>query len=144
YYVLKELGFSVSMFAGTVGERNSPLQKTHIAILLQHENEKYVIDVGFGSNLSLKPLPFTGEFVTSVTGSYRIVRSEENDDEFIYEKYVNNERASRYFFTLDPIDEAHVNHVKDLIMTHPKSNFNKSLLLIKITEQGHMTLTDHS
>lgn len=144
YYVLKELGFHVWMVSGTVGSRESSLRGTHIAIILQKDDEKYVIDVGFGSNLALQPLPFTGEFVSSVTGSYRIIESDMNNDEYVYEKYVNDERVSRYIFTLDPIDESYVNRVKDLITTHPKSTFNKSFLLVKLTDDGHMTLTDQT
>lgn len=144
YYVLKELGFYVWMVSGTVGSRESLLKGTHIAVILQKNDERYVIDVGFGSNLALQPLPFTGEFVSSVTGSYRIIKSDMYSDEYVYEKYVNDKRVSKYIFTLEPIDESHINHVKDLITTHPKSSFNKSILLVKLTDDGHMTLTDET
>jgi len=44
-----------------------------------------LVDVGFGSHLALQPIPFTGEFVTSITGDYRIETENTELGEFIFE-----------------------------------------------------------
>jgi len=101
----------------------------HLSILLTHRHESYILDVGFGSNLALQPIPLTGKFVTFVTGHYRIIPYPDAGGEYVYEKYVNGERTSCYYFTLDAVNDVYVNQVKQLIETHPASSFNKSLLL---------------
>ncbi|RAL26152.1 arylamine N-acetyltransferase family protein [Thermoflavimicrobium daqui] len=145
YNLLKELGFDVQMISATIsGNEKQDLIGTHIAISLIHNQEKYIIDVGFGSNLALKPIPFTGEWVKSVTGEYRVRKEKTKWGDYILEKARNGEVEISYFFDLKPIDESYLNHVKDLITNHPNSPFNKSLLLAKITEKGHQTLTENS
>src|SRR5699024_4192128 len=76
YYFLKEIGFDVQMVAATVIGSDPGLNKTHLAIVLMTAENKYLIDVGFGSHLPLQPIPFTGRFVSSVTGKYRVRKAE--------------------------------------------------------------------
>ena len=75
YYFLKDAGFDVYLVSGTVyNAANSiwAVDSGHIATVLKHHNELYLIEVGFGSYLPLAPVPFSGEVVQSVTGDYRI------------------------------------------------------------------------
>src|SRR5699024_3987144 len=71
YFFLLENGFHVHLIRANVfnSQSNSfsSLGKTHVAILLNHEKQTYVIETGFGGNLPLKPVPLTGQLVTSMT-----------------------------------------------------------------------------
>jgi len=144
YYFLKNYGFQVYMISATVLGSRNPLQGTHVAIVLEDAGEKYIVDVGFGANLPLQPVPFNGELMTSQTGSYRVVQKKYTTDKYYFEKYVNGDLQIRYLFTLEPIDEKYLNQVKHVITKDERSSFNKSLLITKLTKDGHQTLTDDS
>lgn len=144
YYFLKNYGFQVYMISATVLGSRNPLQGTHVAIVLEDAGEKYIVDVGFGANLPLQPVPLNGELMTSQTGSYRVVQKKYTTDKYYFEKYVNGDLQIRYLFTLEPIDEKYLNQVKHVITKDERSSFNKSLLITKLTKDGHQTLTDDS
>ncbi|MFB8735852.1 arylamine N-acetyltransferase [Bacillus sp. SL00103] len=60
YYVLKEAGLAVQLVQGTVYNKEAgawAIDGTHVAMTLNHHNERYLIDAGFGVNLPLQPVP---------------------------------------------------------------------------------------
>ncbi|MBL1705334.1 arylamine N-acetyltransferase, partial [Klebsiella pneumoniae] len=63
----------------------------HIATILKHHNELYLIEVGFGSYLPLAPVPFSGEVVQSVTGDYRIRKEMTEKGNYMLEMRKNDE-----------------------------------------------------
>ncbi|WP_181350435.1 arylamine N-acetyltransferase [Thalassobacillus sp. CUG 92003] len=144
YYFLQELGFEVQMISATVSGNDPGLNGTHLAIVLTKSREQFLIDVGFGSHLALQPVPFTGAFVTSLTGKYRIKSEKTEMGEYVLEKYHYGNLETSYSFFLKPVDESYLNYMKDVVTTHPASPFNKSLLLTKVTDNGHITLTDQT
>ena len=94
YYFLKDAGFDVHLVSGTVyNAANSiwAVDSGHIATVLTHHNELYLIEVGFGSYLPLAPVPFSGEVVQSVTGDYRIRKEMTEKGNYILEMRKNNE-----------------------------------------------------
>ncbi|MEH7462140.1 arylamine N-acetyltransferase [Bacillus thuringiensis] len=143
YYVLKELGFDVHLIGGTIfsNEKNRLIQ-THFATILHHNGQRYLVDVGFGSHHALQPLPFTGETITSPTGTYRIQKKETTFGEYAFEKYQDGKLEIGYDFFLARIDETALQNAQQIITHHEKSPFNKSPLLTKRTDDGHITLTD--
>lgn len=146
YAFLKQVGFHVQLVPGTVfadGEHNG-LIGTHVATLLHHKDRSYIVDVGFGSNLALQPVPLDGETVTSHTGDYRVRKVDSPWGEYAYEKYNDGKLTIYYTFSTDPVDEAYLSRVRDIILTDERSEFNKSLLFTKLTEDGHITLTMES
>lgn len=75
YFVLREAGFHVKLIRGTVyaGDQEGwALEGTHAAVWLSAENGDYLVDIGFGINLALQPIPLSGETVQSPVGSFRI------------------------------------------------------------------------
>lgn len=143
YYFLKELGFDVQLISATItGNGPLGLTGTHIAIILNHDRDQYLIDAGFGANLALQPIPFSGETVISPTGDYRIREEKCEFGEYILEKVTNGEIAASYSFFLDPVDDDYLNKVKRTITEHPHSPFNKSPLITQVTKEGHHVLTD--
>lgn len=142
YYVLEELGFNVQMIQATINKKKT-LQHTHISTVLFYEGNRYLVDVGFGANQALQPVPFTGEFVSAVGGTYR-VRELPEEGQYVYERFNNHALEISYLFTMKEISETEVNRAKNLVTIHTESPFNKGLLLTITTPKGHQTLTDTS
>ncbi|MGE7866016.1 arylamine N-acetyltransferase family protein [Bacillus paramycoides] len=156
YYFLKDSGFDVHLVSGTVyNAANSiwAVDSGHIATVLQHQNELYLIEVGFGSYLPLAPVPFSGKVVHSVTGDYRIRKETTEKGDHILEMRKNNaflDQSSTdnwtvgYAFYLEEVNETKVNAAQKIIVEHKKSPFNKVPLIVKLTHDGHASLTKDS
>lgn len=141
YYTLKELGFDVQMIHATIMVANNPLEHTHISTVLKYEGHRYLMEVGFGANQPLRPVPFTGEFMEAPSGTYRIV-SETDTDKFLFEKHVAGELAISYNFSLEETEDRLLYQAKELTENHAASKFNKGVLLTLTTPEGHLTATD--
>ncbi|MGG0207061.1 arylamine N-acetyltransferase family protein [Bacillus mycoides] len=156
YYFLKDSKFDVHLVSGTVyNAANSiwAVDSGHIATVLQHHNELYLIEVGFGSYLPLSPVPFSGEIVHSVTGDYRIRKETTEKGNYILEMRKSNEFLNQsstddwtvgYAFYLEEVDETKANAAQKIIVEHEGSPFNKVPLVVKLTHDGHASLTKDS
>ncbi|EOO15758.1 arylamine N-acetyltransferase family protein [Bacillus cereus] len=156
YYLLKDSKFDVHLVSETVyNAANSiwAVDSGHIATVLQHHNELYLIEVGFGSYLPLSPVPFSGEIVHSVTGDYRIHKETTEKGNYILEMRKNNEFLDQsstddwtvgYAFYLEEVDETKANAAQKIIVEHEGSPFNKVPLVVKLTHDGHVSLTKDS
>lgn len=153
YYFLIENGFHVTLCYGTVYRHDvqafSTMERTHVTILLKCEEQTYLIDTGFGGNLPLKPVPLTGETVTSLSGESRVQQVHSQYGDYVLEqklKHKNTHWMIGYAFdSQNPItDAAECNYIQRNIAEHPDSRFNKHRLITKMTKGGNITLTDHS
>ncbi|AJQ62797.1 arylamine N-acetyltransferase family protein [Bacillus thuringiensis] len=161
YYFLIDCGFDVYRVAGTVYDLGSDTWKPddgHVIIILNHNDQKYIIDGGFASHLPLYPVPFSGEVISSQTGKYRIRKQNTDKGTYLLEmkKGENGESAQfldseptntwriGYAFTLDEIDTNKVNLIQNIIVEHPESPFNKGYIICKLIEDGHISLTKQS
>lgn len=159
YYFLMDCGFQVYKVAGTVYDLYDNKWKPddgHVIIILHHNKKDYVIDAGFASHLPLHPVPFSGEVISSQTGEYRIRKRTTQKGTHILEmrKGANGESTNflqsepsdewkiGYAFTLDPIDEQKVNNIQKVIVEHKESPFNKGAITCKLTNYGHISLTN--
>ncbi|MBJ8187119.1 arylamine N-acetyltransferase [Bacillus cereus] len=156
YYFLKDSKFDVHLVSGTVyNNANSiwAVDSGHIATVLKYHNELYLIEVGFGSYLPLAPVPFSGEVVHSVTGDYRIRKETTEKSNYILEMRKNNEFLDQsstndwtvgYAFHLEEVNVEKANAAQKIIVEHEGSPFNKVPLIVKLTENGHASLTKDS
>ncbi|KLA30566.1 arylamine N-acetyltransferase family protein [Bacillus cereus] len=156
YYFLKDAGFDVHLVSGTVyNAANSTwaVDSGHIATVLTHHNELYLIEVGFGSYLPLAPVPFSSEVIHSVTGDYRIRKEMTEKGNYMLEMRKNNEFLDQssaddwtlgYAFYLEEVTEEKANAAQKIIVEHEGSPFNKIPLIVKLTEDGHASLTKDS
>ncbi|EOO19918.1 MULTISPECIES: arylamine N-acetyltransferase family protein [Bacillus cereus group] len=156
YYFLKDSKFDVHLVSGTVYNATNAIwavDSGHIATVLQHHNELYLIEVGFGSYLPLSPVPFSGEIVHSVTGDYRIRKETTEKGNYILEMRKSNEFLDQsstddwavgYAFYLEEVDETKANAAQKIIVEHEGSPFNKVPLVVKLTHDGHASLTKDS
>ncbi|KAN0039142.1 hypothetical protein ACTA71_001336 [Dictyostelium dimigraforme] len=81
YYFLLEFGLNVHQTRATCENQESHsrwnISHGHMINILNFENKLYVMDVAFGCNLSLRPVPITddgNEVIESCIGLYRIIK----------------------------------------------------------------------
>lgn len=161
YYFLVDCGFDVCRVVGTVydlGTNNWKPDDGHVIIILNHHDQKYIIDGGFASHLPLYPVPFSGEVISSQTGKYRIRKQNTEKGTYLLEmkkgengestQFLDSEPTDTwsvgYAFTLDEVDTDKVNLVQNTIVEHPESPFNKKHIVCKLIEGGHISLTRRS
>jgi N-hydroxyarylamine O-acetyltransferase len=153
YLFLIEIGFNPTLIRG--GTYNPSKQQwsetgnTHVVNLITHHAQVYLVDTGFGGNLPLKPVPLSGESVSSSNGEFRVERAEsEHGDYILYMKLNRKDEDWKIGYAFDsrkPIQNiSELNEVQRIIMEHPESPFNKKPLITKITDKGNITLTDTS
>ncbi|WP_429311119.1 arylamine N-acetyltransferase family protein [Paenibacillus mucilaginosus] len=153
YFFMLDNGLDARLVSGVVynheKQRYPATGRTHVTILLRHENRTYLIDTGFGSNLPLRPLPLSGEPVSSSNGDFRIVPAYGEHAElgdYVLEmklKHKHSEWMTGYVFdTAKTItDDTELNAIQRIIAEHSDSPFNKKPLVTKVTERGTITLT---
>ncbi len=152
YFYLLENNFNAVLTDGVVYNHKTQnyhqLGRTHVAILLVHREQSYLIDTGFGANLPLQPVPLSGEIVSSGNGEFRIKKVDSEHGDYVLEmklKHKDSDWKTGYVFdSRKPITAATLNEVQTIIAENPESSFNKSPLITRLTENGSITLTNHT
>ncbi|MGG5737705.1 arylamine N-acetyltransferase family protein [Bacillus cereus group sp. IBL03679] len=148
YYFLKDSGYDVQLALGTVYKNDInawALEDGHITIILNYDNVLYLIDVGIASLVPLVLVPFTGESVSSKNGSYRVRRKETSKGNYVLERIdAKGEWTVCHAFYTRIIDESVVNDVQKRVIEDEKSIFNKGPIAVKLTDFGHISLTNTS
>jgi N-hydroxyarylamine O-acetyltransferase len=153
YFFLRENGFDAALARGVVYKTEAgayiPIGRTHVTMLLTHEDKTYLLDTGFGSNLPLKPVPLTGETVFSANGEFRIQKeASEHGDYVLQMKLKHKDTEWRIGYAFDSkrmvTGTCELNEVQTIILEHEQSPFNKNPLLTQLTDRGNVTLTNTS
>ncbi|MCT4567927.1 arylamine N-acetyltransferase [Bacillus thuringiensis] len=148
YYFLKNCGYDVQLALGTVYKNDInawALEDGHITIILTYDNLQYLIDVGIASLVPLVPVPFTGESVSSKNGSYRVRRKDTSKGNYVLERIdTDGEWKVCHAFYKPNIDEIVINDVQRRVIEDEKSIFNKGPIAVKLTNSGHISLTNTS
>jgi N-hydroxyarylamine O-acetyltransferase len=153
YYFLLENGLDATLVSGVVYNHDKQQYpttgRTHVTILVPHERQIYLVDTGFGSNLPLRPVPLSGEAVSSWNGEFRIVPAQNELGNYRFEMKLKHKHAdwmTGYMFDTERIipDDEELNAIQRIIAEHPDSPFNKARLITKVTERGTITLTQDS
>jgi N-hydroxyarylamine O-acetyltransferase len=153
YLFLLGNGFQVTLVRGIIFnsalQKWSPTGRTHVAILLTHKGQTYLVDSGFGGNLPLKPIPFSGEIVFSNNGEFQIKKVDDPNGDFLFKmklRYKDSDWKIGYILdTSRPIKQlSEINEIQKVISEHKHSPFNKASLITRLTDTGSMTLTDTS
>ncbi|MCU5294364.1 arylamine N-acetyltransferase, partial [Bacillus cereus] len=146
YYFLKNCGYDVQLALGTVYKNDInawALEDGHITIILTYDNLQYLIDVGIASLVPLVPVPFTGESVSSKNGSYRVRRKDTSKGNYVLERIdTDGEWKVCHAFYKPNIDEIVINDVQRRVIEDEKSIFNKGPIAVKLTNSGHISLTN--
>jgi N-hydroxyarylamine O-acetyltransferase len=150
---LKANDFDTTLIRGVVfdpmKQEWSRTGKTHVTNLVRHNGKEYLVDAGFGGNLPLKPVPLTGEVVSSRNGDFRAERAETEHGDFVfYMKLKHKDQEWKIGYAFDSNDRVEdveeLNEIQSIIADHPESAYNKRPLITKLTENGHVTLTADS
>ncbi|WP_338473327.1 arylamine N-acetyltransferase (plasmid) [Niallia sp. XMNu-256] len=153
YFFLIENGFNSVLARGVIYENAIQefliLGRTHVTILITHQKQTYLIDTGFGGNLPLKPVPLTGETITSNNGDFRIRKLESEHGDYVLEmklKHKDTDWKIGYAFDSKKpiIDVSEFNDIQTIIAEHQESPFNKKPLITRLTTRGSLTLTNNS
>ncbi|MCU0156092.1 MULTISPECIES: arylamine N-acetyltransferase [Bacillus] len=145
YYVLKEAGLSVQLLQGTVYNKEAgtwAIDGTHVAIMLKHHNEHFLIDAGFGVNLPLQPVPFTGDWVEGASMRFRVKAEETEKGTHLLQLDKGDGAETGYAFTLNEVDEAVLAQMRHEIYENESSPFNKRPLASKLTPTGRVIVTE--
>lgn len=148
YYFLRDCGYDVQLALGTVYKNDInawALEDGHITIILTYDNVQYLIDVGIASLVPLVPVPFTGKSVSSKNGSYRVRRKDTSKGNYVLERIdTDGEWKICHAFYKPNIDEIVINDVQRRVIEDEKSIFNKGPIAVKLTNSGHISLTNTS
>lgn len=153
YFFLIENGFDACLARGVVF--NLPTQKfltlgrTHVTIIVNYDNQTYLVDTGFGANIPLKPVPFTGETVISKNGEFRVKNMETEHGDYVLELKLKHKdiewRIGYAFNSSKPItDVTEFNEIQKIIAEHKDSPFNKNPLITRFTNKGNIVLSNSS
>ncbi|TQR25206.1 arylamine N-acetyltransferase family protein [Bacillus safensis] len=145
YYVLKEAGLSVQLLQGTVYNKEADtwaIDGTHVAIMLRHHNERFLIDAGFGVNLPLQPVPFTGEWVEAPSIRFRVKAEETEKGTHLLQLDRGAGAETGYAFTLKEVGEDTLAQLRHEIYENEASPFNKRPLASKLTPKGRVVVTE--
>lgn len=153
YLFLKENGLDVELIRGSVYVPDlkgfSPTGRTHAAIILKYEDEKYLVDTGFGGNLPLRPVPLDGTLIVSSNGEFRVKKENNEFGDYLLEMKLKDKdadwRIGYAFDSREPVvSVSDLTEMKRIITEHPQSPFNKKPLLTRVTADGSMVLTETS
>ncbi|MDF2607949.1 MAG: arylamine N-acetyltransferase [Bacillales bacterium] len=151
YLFLLENGFDAYLVRGVVYDQAnrkwSATGRTHVAIIIRYNEEEYLVDTGFGSNLPLIPIPLAGGLTSSDNGEFQVEKSG-GGDYILHMKLENkdNKWEIGYMFDANKIieDLNEINEIHKIILEHPESPFNKKPLITKLTNTGRFILTNTS
>jgi N-hydroxyarylamine O-acetyltransferase len=153
FLFLIENNFHATLIRGVVYDQTrqqwNKIGKTHVANLINHNGQLYLVDTGFGGNLPLKPVPLNGETVVSSNGEFRVDSVEsEHGDHILYMKLRYKDKDWKIGYAFNSKDGfqnlSTLNEVQKIIIEHPESPFNKKPLITRLTDKGNMILTETS
>ncbi|MHB1630236.1 MAG: arylamine N-acetyltransferase family protein [Bacilli bacterium] len=142
-WLLKEIGFSLSMVAGRVRREDGTYgpEFDHMALLV-HLDKDWIVDVGFGDSVR-SPLPLSGDIVTDVSGSYRITH-EPNSGILCFQKLIQGEWVAEFQFTRQPRQLEEFRDMNQYQQTSPESHFTKRLVCSLATPEGRISISGDS
>ncbi|AOZ89214.1 arylamine N-acetyltransferase [Bacillus xiamenensis] len=145
YYVLKEAGLIVQLVQGTVYHKEAEkwaIDGTHVAIVLKQNHEPFLIDAGFGVNVPLQPVPFTGEWVEAASIRFRVKAEETEKGTHLLQLDRGAGAVTGYAFTLKEVGEGTLEQLRHEIYENEASPFNKRPLASKLTPTGRVVVTE--
>lgn len=145
-WVLKQLGFKVTMLAASVinDESNYGIPLGHLTNLVTLEGKQWLVDVGFGDNF-VYPLEFVLDKVQVQKGRYYRM-TQLNDTDYQYSVSDNEGGTYKHWwrFTLVPRQLADFEEACHYMQTSPKTHFTHNRVCSISTSEGRLTLSDLS
>jgi N-hydroxyarylamine O-acetyltransferase len=141
--VLMELGFPVTPLAARVRYGTTQvLPRTHMTLLVEADESRWLADVGFGGEGLLLPVRMElGEETRQFGRTYGVIR-EAGHEHFVLRSRRDTGWIDLYAFTLEPqrhVDYEMANHYTS---THPNSRFRQTLTVQLPTPEARSILRD--
>jgi N-hydroxyarylamine O-acetyltransferase len=140
---LEQLGFSPVAHAARVIllRPRSEAPQTHMFLTARLDNERYVLDPGFGGHGPLVPVSLEGAEARDHRDVHRMLR---HDDEWVLEAHIDGRATPLWSSTLEsaePVDFVMANHY---VSTFPTSPFVTNLMLRAITPRGRVSVMNRA
>ena len=142
FEVLKELGFSVSLYlARVIYNQDIHPGLTHRISLVEIEGTRYVVDVGFGPLGPALPVNLSGELCQD---TYRVFRIDEYAGGDLHMQTLKDgEFFSLYRFELTRYGQADCELGHFYSHRHPSATFVNHLVVSKIMDREVLSLRNH-
>jgi N-hydroxyarylamine O-acetyltransferase len=139
--VLRELGFAVTPLAARVRYRTALLlPRTHMLLLVRADGADWIVDVGFGGEGLLLPVPFgAGEPARQFAWTYRVI---EQGGPWVLQSLRDGSWEDLYAFTLEPQEQVDYELASWYTSTHPNSRFVQTLTAQLPTPEVRHVLRD--
>lgn len=136
--VLERLGFSVTLLAARVRfGAQRVLPRTHVALAVDVDGDRWLADLGFGSCGLLVPIPLIVAEYQQFAWTYRLDRE---GDLWVLRAPVGGVWQDLYVFSLEPqiaVDFEPPNHY---VSTHPDSRFVQTLTVQRVAPDTRRVL----
>ena len=141
YKLLRTIGYDVKMVSARVHEPEHGYGQEfdHMALIVNLENQKLLVDVGFGE-FSILPLDIDNSSIAD-DGKNKWMITQPNSDQYISFKLDGSGRKPQYLFSLKERkldDFAEMCHYHQ---TNPDSHFTDKRLITIQTETGRYTIS---
>lgn len=124
--VLREVGFSVTALAARVRHRQTRLlPRTHMCLQVPIDGTDWIVDVGFGGEGLLLPVPMTGQPAKQYLWAYRVVK--EPPGLRVLQSVRGDSWVDLYAFSLEPQEHVDFEVANYYVSTHPSSTFVRTL-----------------
>jgi len=142
--LLRELGFEVKIAsARVIGEEKIGQEFDHM-VLVVNLAEEWLVDVGVGDSF-LEPIRTTvGLEQKDPAGTFRIVRNDPTYLRLESNQDGDSGYSPKYLFTLDERELEEFAEMCEYHQTSPASSFTSESVCTIATENGRITLRDHS
>jgi N-hydroxyarylamine O-acetyltransferase len=147
--LLRRLGFGVSQLSAGVYHPDQDTfgpEYDHMALLVfldrsgSHQDEHYLVDVGFGDSF-LAPIPFSTGTGRDSSGDYRLRHMDGSADRFVLERRSGENWTPQYRFSLRPHELEAFEERCRFHQTSPDSSFTQRAVITRVTPQGRVSLT---
>ncbi len=144
FAVLAELGFKChANLARVHRNRPQPGGRTHQVNLVELEGQIWLCDVGFGGSGFRQPLMLQAEVEVEQMGEiYRLHKNDEHG--FYLQKQMAQEWQPFYTFKVEPALPIDLEMANFYASNSPDYVFRNAILGTRMTEQGRVTLLDHT
>ena len=142
--LLGALGFEVTRLIARVRYGvKPPYPRSHQVLQVTIGGEPWLVDVGFGGNGLLEPIPLSaGPVVRQLDEQFRLTPLESG--EFLLQCLVHEEWESLYSFTLEPCHPVDYRYANYFHSHSPDSLFMQRRVCTIPTREGRTTLVDQS
>ncbi|WP_079325181.1 arylamine N-acetyltransferase family protein [Vibrio sp. L85] len=144
--VLKTIGFDARPLLGRVHLSGTPSGRTHQFTLVTMGEDKWIVDVGFGSNTPRAPVPFVlNQDIHTDLQTFRFIEHELVGYMLQVQSYDDPEQwIDLYSLDFEHVFDGDIVCGNHYTSTSPNSHFTLSRVAALATDSGIITLFNHS